>query len=172
MVTISEDPNAIHNATITKYKTLDYEKYNKTDRNAETFNKTGVIKDEDDDDQYRKQRAEFRDYCRKVIDSTIKEEQMSKTDAAKSPINRALKTTRDRQATMIIREQQLSEHYGFKTCKGSEMPDRFMKGLPSSTLPILTDFSKEHIKSIKSLRDFEALNGISSIQSVNSHAPD
>ena len=61
---------------------------------------------------------------------------------------------------MIIREQQLQEQYGFKTCKGRDVPDRFMKGLPSSTLPVLTNLSKENVKSLRSLRDFEALNGI------------
>ena len=88
MVTIAEDPNQIHNATVTKYKTLNYEKFNKTDADADIFKTVGVIKAAEED-EFSKRRAEFNDYCLKLIDAAIKEEPMSKTDAAKSPIHRA-----------------------------------------------------------------------------------
>ena len=62
---------------------------------------------------------------------------------------------------MIVREKQIEKQYGFKTCRDKEVPDRFMKGLPSQVLPMLTNTSKENMKSIKALRDFEELNGLS-----------
>ena len=63
---------------------------------------------------------------------------------------------------MIIREQQIEKQYGFKTCKNKDVPDRFMKGLPSQALPRLTtNASKTQIKSMKAMRDFEELNGLS-----------
>ena len=86
MVTITEDPNQIHNATVTKYKTLNYSKFQKREKNSNTFN-LGVIGDEEEENEFTRRRAEFSNYCLKLIDAAIKEEPMSKTDAAKSPIN-------------------------------------------------------------------------------------
>ena len=62
---------------------------------------------------------------------------------------------------MIIREQQIEKQYGFKTCRDKVVPDRFMKGLPSQALPLLTNQSKTQLKSIKAMKDFEELNGLS-----------
>ena len=73
MVTITEDPNQIHNATVTKYKTLNYSKFQKREKNANTFNRCGVIGDEDAEDEFSKRRAEFSNYCLKLIDAAIKE---------------------------------------------------------------------------------------------------
>ena len=53
MVTITEDPSQIHNATVTKYKSLDYEKYKPQDKNLEQFNATSVIKDADGENEFK-----------------------------------------------------------------------------------------------------------------------
>ena len=70
---------------------------------------------------------------------------------------------------MIVREKQLEQEYGFKTCRDKKVPDRFMKGLPSSEGPVLAliNDSKESIKSSKAFKAFQELNGFSSSFSMN-----
>ena len=52
MVTITEDPNQIHNATVSKYKSLNYSKQKKQEKDANTFNRCGVIQDEEEVDEF------------------------------------------------------------------------------------------------------------------------
>ena len=87
---------------------------------------------------------------------------MKPKDAARSPIKLALKENQDRLARMIIREKEIEKQYGFKTCRNSEVPDRFMKGLPSQDIPVATQDFKKMQKSVKAIEEFEKLNGISS----------
>ena len=62
---------------------------------------------------------------------------------------------------MIIREKEIEKHYGFKTCRNSEVPDRFMRGLPSQDIPVASQDFKKMQQSAKAIEEFEKLNGIS-----------
>ena len=91
MVTITEDPNNLHNAIVSEYKTLDYNKKKKAPRNSDVINRVGVIGIEGEVDEFIQKRGEFSRYCQKLVDAAVKEKPMNKKDAAKSPIKIAAK---------------------------------------------------------------------------------
>ena len=63
MVTITEDPNNLHNAIVSEYKSLDYNRKKKAPRNSDVINRVGVIGIEGEVDEFIQKRGEFSRYC-------------------------------------------------------------------------------------------------------------
>lgn len=63
LVTITEDPDNLHNSIVSEYKALDYHRQTKLPRNSDVINRVGVVGVEGEVDEFIQRRAEFSKYC-------------------------------------------------------------------------------------------------------------